>query len=160
MSHNEENKIDETRRRLLALVPAGIFTAIAASLGFASKGVLAPGAEASAKPDNWSDLGEIAEMEGTLPIAKTVTVETSTGWSKTVEDVTVFVLPEDDHKVLSSVCPHEGCPIVWEEKDKKFLCPCHDSLFTAKGKRLTGPAKDGMTELKSKIIDGTLKIQV
>ena len=155
----ENGPIASGRRAFLSLLPIGVFGAIAVSLGFASKRVLEP--QDIAKPaEGWKTVGEVAEFSGTDPVTKTITVESQTGWSKTVEDMTVFVLPEDDHKVLSSVCPHEGCPILWDSDSKNFLCPCHDSFFSSKGKRLTGPAKDEMISIKSVVKNGKLQIKV
>lgn len=41
---------------------------------------------------------------------------------------------------LSSKCTHLGCAVPWDEKEKKFLCPCHGSSFDISGAVLTSPA--------------------
>lgn len=40
---------------------------------------------------------------------------------------------------LDAVCTHLGC-LVEPHEDGGFMCPCHDSLFTAEGQPLNGPA--------------------
>ena len=164
MKHPDENKKQEhlenpSRRNFLSMIPLGIFGVIAASIGTASKRFLDPPI-ATAANENWKVLGAMTEMNGEEPIAKSISVESLNGWSKTVEDVTVFVLPKHECKVLSSVCPHEGCPIVWDADSKNFLCPCHDSFFQDDGKRLSGPAQADLTTIEAKVEDGKLQIKI
>lgn len=47
---------------------------------------------------------------------------------------------------FSPSCPHLGCYVEWDEQEKNWLCPCHDSRFSPEGKVLKGPAK---TDLKA-----------
>jgi cytochrome b6-f complex iron-sulfur subunit len=35
---------------------------------------------------------------------------------------------------LSAACTDMGCIIKWQDKERKYLCPCHDGLFTEYGK--------------------------
>ena len=159
MEDRKSEPVEEERRRFLSLIPLGVAAAIIATIGVPSKLFLDPPPDKKS-PENWKDLGDVADLTGEEPIARTVTLESQTGWSKTIEDQTVFVLPKHDKKVLSSVCPHEGCPIVWEKESGKFLCPCHDSFFSDDGKRLSGPAKNDLTAIKSRILEGKLQIDL
>jgi len=43
---------------------------------------------------------------------------------------------------LSLKCPHAGCDV--EEVDGEFVCPCHGSRFSLKGKLLEGPAESDL----------------
>lgn len=152
------------RRKFLTLIPLAVFGAIAASLGVASKKFLAPSAAAKEAgetvAENWKTLGAVADLGGEEPIEKIISVEKNAGWSKTIEDTTVFVLPKHDNKVLSSVCPHEGCPVVWDRETKNFLCPCHDSFFSDSGKKLSGPSTKDLTALETCVEDGKLKVKI
>ena len=52
----------------------------------------------------------------------------------------VVVRPNEQLTIaLSPVCPHLGCVVKWQEKEKEFLCPCHGGRFDAKGAVLGGP---------------------
>ncbi len=42
---------------------------------------------------------------------------------------------------FSTICPHLGCIVIWDEKKKHFICPCHDAIFDEGGRILKGPAK-------------------
>lgn len=41
---------------------------------------------------------------------------------------------------LSSKCTHLGCTVPWNEKEKRFICPCHGSSFDITGAVITSPA--------------------
>ena len=62
----------------------------------------------------------------------------------------------DKVEALSGVCPHLGCAIGWE--GTSFLCPCHDSRFSADGTKETGPSERGLDPLPVSIEDGRLRL--
>ena len=41
---------------------------------------------------------------------------------------------------LSSKCTHLGCTVPWDDKEKRFACPCHGSSFDIAGRVITSPA--------------------
>ena len=41
---------------------------------------------------------------------------------------------------LSSTCTHLECSVPWSEKERKFPCPCHGSVFDITGQVLSPPA--------------------
>jgi cytochrome b6-f complex iron-sulfur subunit len=44
-------------------------------------------------------------------------------------------------KVVSAVCTHLGCSVQWVAERNRFECPCHGSLFDARGRVTVGPAQ-------------------
>jgi Rieske Fe-S protein len=50
-------------------------------------------------------------------------------------------------RAFSTVCPHLGCGIDWNEGQRRFVCPCHESYFSLDGKVITGPSPRDMDEL-------------
>jgi nitrite reductase/ring-hydroxylating ferredoxin subunit len=54
---------------------------------------------------------------------------------------------EDGVRAYSTVCPHLGCGIDWNEGERRFVCPCHDSFFSLDGKVISGPSPRDMDEL-------------
>jgi Rieske Fe-S protein len=88
--------------------------------------------------------------------------EVTDAWSVT-RDVALgaaYVRRDDAGKisVLSSVCPHLGCAVDYDEKGNKFLCPCHKSSFQLDGKKEHGPSKRGLDPLPHKEKDGRLLV--
>ncbi|BBD08484.1 rieske (2Fe-2S) domain protein [Desulfovibrio ferrophilus] len=49
---------------------------------------------------------------------------------------------------LSARCTHLCCTVCWQESRGQFLCPCHDSRYDARGRRLSGQAREDLTSLE------------
>ena len=45
----------------------------------------------------------------------------------------------EEHKVFIK-CPHLGCNLFFNEKEKTWDCPCHGSRFSVDGKVIDGPS--------------------
>ena len=54
-------------------------------------------------------------------------------------------------KAFSTVCPHLGCGVDFDEKAGKFNCPCHTSAFDLDGRCLGGPSPRGLDELEAHV---------
>ena len=143
------------RRSFLLLFPLTVFAGIFSSIGVAAFRLLRPRL-ASTSNENWVDVGMLSELNGDMPVVKKIATETITGWAVTREEHQVYVLP--GNRVLSAVCPHEGCEVAWDKSTNRFLCPCHESYFAADGARLTGPARRGLDALPSRVQDGKLQV--
>ncbi len=57
---------------------------------------------------------------------------------------------------LSSACPHAGCGVDFDEKQRQFVCPCHNSTFALDGRRQSGPAPRDMDRLDVSIEGDTV----
>ncbi len=90
-----------------------------------------------------------------------ITIERRDGWQRAVSEKSVYVTKETEGRlrVLSSVCPHLGCTIAWNETKDEFMCPCHGGVFAADGSRVAGPPPRAMDSLESKIQDGRLMVR-
>ncbi|MBT5366626.1 MAG: Rieske (2Fe-2S) protein, partial [Nitrospinaceae bacterium] len=42
-------------------------------------------------------------------------------------------------RAFSTTCTHLGCQVHWRPDEKIFFCPCHDGVFDADGKPVSGP---------------------
>ncbi len=60
---------------------------------------------------------------------------------------------------LSTVCPHAGCAIDFDEGHQRFVCPCHGSTFALDGTRRDGPSPRGMDTLEVEVTDGQVMCQ-
>jgi Rieske Fe-S protein len=63
----------------------------------------------------------------------------------------VRTVEEGPIKAFSTVCPHLGCGIDFDEKAGKFSCPCHASAFDLEGRCLVGPSPRGLDELEARV---------
>ena len=153
MITNMRDSDQSTRRSFLLLVPLGIFASIAG----AAFRFLRP--RIAAATDRWLDVAPVSELAGSQPVTRKVVAEHIAGWAITTEEHNVFVLPAKSNQVLSPICPHEGCEVLWEPQRNQFLCPCHESYFAADGARISGPAPRGLDQLPARVENGKLQVQ-
>ena len=65
-----------------------------------------------------------------------------------------------DVAVLSSICPHLGCPLRPGPTDRdQFVCPCHNGTFDAEGRPTGGPPPRPMDPLPFFFHDGHLFVR-
>jgi len=153
---------DRARRVFLLAFPAAVFAAVSGALSAAAFRFLRPRAEsAGASGDSrWWAVAPAASLAGAEPVTRKVSITREAGWASVAEERTVFVLSAQPRpRVVSAVCPHEGCEVSWDAGQKSFLCPCHDSRFGADGAALTGPATRALDEFPSRLENGVLEIQ-
>jgi Rieske Fe-S protein len=152
-----EREPDKGRRDFLFLLPLGIFAGLTATIATAAFRFLRP-AKAT-QEETWSDVAPLAELKGDKPIMRSIIAEHQAGWASALEEHFVYILPHKDNKVLSSICPHEGCNVAWNNQSSQFFCPCHDSYFNADGERISGPARRGLDPLETHAENGMLKVK-
>ena len=63
---------------------------------------------------------------------------------------------EEKVEALNVVCPHAGCFVDFKGDRRKFLCPCHNSLFAMDGKIAdpSSPAARGLDTLEVELRNG------
>lgn len=155
--NTDEAQLNRSRRSFLGLLPLGVLAGVVASIGGAAFRFLRP--RLSAPSEQWVDVASLSELKGPQPVAKKIATEQISGWAVTTEEHSVFVLPEKNNQVLSTICPHAGCEVSWEQSTNRFACPCHDSYFGADGARLSGPSPRALDALPTRVQDGKLQVQ-
>jgi Rieske Fe-S protein len=149
---------EKGRREFLLLIPLAVFAGAAATIMAAAFRFLRP-STVSTREAKWTDVAPLNQLKGDKPIMRSIVAEHMAGWASTQEEHFVYVLPQQNNRVLSSVCPHENCNVTWRDDTNGFFCPCHDSYFAADGSRLGGPARRGLDPLPSREKDGVLQVQ-
>lgn len=170
MAENKKNVADDApgarhtshlRRRIVFWIPAAIFASAAGSVFAAAFKFLRPRAGevglSGGSSGNWYPVAKVSELAGTEPLRREVSVEHRAGWGSMLRAQAVFVLPGGERRVVSAVCPHEGCEVDWSGDERKFLCPCHDSIFGPDGARLGGPAQRGLDQMPARVNGDTLE---
>jgi cytochrome b6-f complex iron-sulfur subunit len=61
---------------------------------------------------------------------------------------------------LSLRCTHLGCSVAWEEKQNRFVCPCHSSAFDISGEVLNPPAARALDYYPVLIENGIVKVDI
>lgn len=57
----------------------------------------------------------------------------------------------DNPIAVDPTCPHAGCAVDWNSDRQKFVCPCHQSEFTADGQVTRAPARAPLKIYATKI---------
>jgi menaquinol-cytochrome c reductase iron-sulfur subunit len=110
----------------------------------------------------WSEVGKIDEFASlTVPVKRVIKVEQRDAWRKIISEKPIYIVPSNNGtvRVLSTVCPHLGCSIPWNETKREFICPCHVAVFAMDGAKISGPAPRSMDDLESKVENGMLKVR-
>jgi Rieske Fe-S protein len=98
-------------------------------------------------------VARLTELKPGRPLRCDVRGELIDAWSR-VPDVKLgscwLVKSEMDGnlRAFSTVCPHLGCGVDWNDAQRRFVCPCHDSFFSLDGKVITGPSPRDLDELE------------
>lgn len=64
-----------------------------------------------------------------------------------------------DLMAVSRICPHAGCTVEWRTQTALFACPCHNSLFSASGAVVQGPANRALATYPVKVEGETILVQ-
>ncbi len=67
-------------------------------------------------------------------------------------------LEDGSFLALSKTCTHLGCSVPWDDKQQKFICPCHGSTFDKTGEPLTAPALRPLDYYPLRIENGMVKV--
>jgi len=144
-----------TRRRFLALVTKGLGAIAGAIAVIPGLGLLAAPLRKTIVRGAGQPLRVAAdhEVKPERPIRVTAVGEQQDAWLR-LDHVTVgscwLVRATEGAPIraFSTVCPHLGCGIDFDEKSSKFNCPCHASSFDLDGHCLSGPSPRGLDELE------------
>jgi Rieske Fe-S protein len=109
------------------------------------------------------ELGSISGCQVNVPMNMKIVDAKTDAWTKfpPMEIGAVWIIMNEDKKftAFTSICPHLGCGINWDEDSGEFICPCHDSFFDIKGRVLSGPSPRGMDTLETEIKDGKIFVK-
>ncbi len=130
----------QAKRRTLSIL---VNTTIALVGGAFSAllGVFAIRPAKAAGRERWIRAATLSELTAHVPIPRVLAVPRPDGWYKARSRETVFLIWDGARqvKVFSATCSHLGCQVLWDNKDKKFRCPCHGGVYDANGQVIDGP---------------------
>jgi menaquinol-cytochrome c reductase iron-sulfur subunit len=153
-----------TRRRLLEVITGAIATVISLAVAVPAAAFLTFPTRKRTVSGSDEPL-EVARLDA-LPEGKPVRVTIKApkrrdAWTA-FTDVTLggcwLVREGDKVRALSTVCPHAGCAVDWDDKGSAFVCPCHDSRFSAAGERTSGPSPRPLDTLEVDVKEGRVSV--
>lgn len=68
------------------------------------------------------------------------------------DNAILIVLPERELRAYSTVCPHKGKCVGWDDQLQKLHCPAHGAVFDPEsGEKLKGPGDKFLTRINLQI---------
>lgn len=161
MSASEPRNPGEVTRRRFVGGAVGLGTSFAALvIGVPVLGSIVKGAE-QAKPGEFIRVADVSAIPSGEPygISFVETSQDAYNFAQVPHSVYALKKSDTDIAVYSPVCPHLGCQVFFDRQKKQYVCPCHASLFTEDGARLSGPTPRGLDALPAKIENGGLYVR-
>jgi menaquinol-cytochrome c reductase iron-sulfur subunit len=114
----------------------------------------------SSGSDEMLEIADLATLEVGRPKEVVYFRTRVDGWKSIKEKTTAWLVKDSAGTVVAfdPICTHLGCAYHWEDAQKKFLCPCHTSVFGLDGKVVSGPAPRPLDRFVTKIEGGKILI--
>jgi menaquinol-cytochrome c reductase iron-sulfur subunit len=105
------------------------------------------------KESEWVEAGDVGSLDPKAPVEMIFRQNRVDGWKVLSEKKTAWVvnLPGQGVVAYGPQCTHLGCAYHWEDRQKQFLCPCHNSIFGIDGKVVSGPAPRPLDRYETKV---------
>ena len=109
---------------------------------------------------DWSEVADLSQLEPGKPEEVMFQRRRVDGWKVIDEKTTAWVIKTDDQNVVaySPACTHLACAYHWDDQQKYFLCPCHNSEFSLDGNVIAGPTPRPLDRYAIRIDKGKLFI--
>jgi menaquinol-cytochrome c reductase iron-sulfur subunit len=76
-----------------------------------------------------------------------------------LHSIWVVRMSASDITAYSPICPHAGCYYNWSSQFRRFVCPCHESIFELNGNLVSGPSPRPLDSIPAKIENGALFVE-
>jgi Rieske Fe-S protein len=110
-----------------------------------------------ARSGQFKTVARLSDLVEGVPHQVVIQEIRSDAWTLHPNDVIgrAWLIRRDKENVeaFTTICPHLGCSVNFEEKDRLFICPCHGGTFDINCKRVerpgfVNPAPRGMDRLE------------
>jgi len=145
------------RRTFFLTVMYGLWAAIGAALSIPAAIYLFFPPKLRREQD-WAEAGDITKMTPNSPVEMVFRRNRVDGWRILSEKSTAWAVKLDGGDVVAFApqCTHLGCAYHFDETEKQFLCPCHNSVFSIDGKVVSGPAPRPLDRFDAKVQNNKL----
>jgi menaquinol-cytochrome c reductase iron-sulfur subunit len=161
MSDNYEtpSEILKQRRRFLITAIYSLWAAITGTMMIlASRYLLSGGIHGQ---DPWIQIGTVDRLPPDVPRRVSFKRTRTDGWNRITERTAAWVVKSSDGNIaaFTPACTHLGCEYHWEGPENRFVCPCHNSAFSAYGEVLRGPARRPLDRYETRMANNMLFIK-
>jgi Rieske Fe-S protein len=155
-SSPEKSKSTSDRRAFLKRATHGLAALFGALLGIPALVYLLDPRNRPAPDSEFKTVGQWSALPIGEPQQVVIRDVRRDAWTLHPNDVVgrVWLIRRDENQIdaFTTTCPHLGCSINFEGKERLFICPCHGGTFALDGQRverpgLANPAPRGMDRL-------------
>jgi Rieske Fe-S protein len=150
------------RRRFLKWLTGGLGALFGAVLGIPAIAYLIDPRHRAAPAGDFKTVGRLSELKPEVPQQVVLRDLRWDAWTLHPNDVIgrVWLVRRDQDTVdaYTTICPHLGCSINFEDNKKQFICPCHNGtwdLASCQPVKLAdriNPAPRGMDRLELQLV--------
>ncbi len=150
----------ESRRSFLKIATNALGALFALVLGIPAVAYLIDARNRAAAKGEFQPVARLSELPLNQPREVVIRDVKRDAWTIEPNVVVgrVWLIRRDKDKVeaFSTICPHLGCSINFEESSKLFVCPCHGGTFTENGAKQevagrVNPPPRGMDKLECRL---------
>jgi Rieske Fe-S protein len=161
MNHSSESHPHPDRRSFFKWAFNGMGALFGAIVGIPAIAYLMDARNRTASESDFRTVARLSELKPNEPSQVVITDTRRDAWTLHPNELIgrVWLVRRDNDQVeaFTSICPHLGCSINFEEKQRLFICPCHNGTFAIDGKKveqpgMTNPAPRGMDALEVRLV--------
>jgi Rieske Fe-S protein len=151
---------DESRRTFLKMITHALGGLFALVLGIPAIAYLIDARNRAAAQGDFKTVARLSELPLNSPQQVVIRDVSRDAWTIHPNEVIgrVWLIRRANDKVeaFTTICPHLGCSINFEDASRLFVCPCHGGTFDAEGHRKesagqANPAPRGMDRLECRL---------
>ncbi len=132
---------ESDRRSFLKWATHGLAALFGLVLGFPALAYLIDARNRNAEDGDFKTVARLSDLQEGVPRQVVIRDVRRDAWTLHPNDVVGrvwLVRREGDHvDAYTTICPHLGCSVNYEDKAKRFLCPCHGGTFHLSGERVS-----------------------
>jgi menaquinol-cytochrome c reductase iron-sulfur subunit len=156
VQHPATQDLSTDRRSFLKWATHGLGTLFGVVLGIPAVAYLIDPRNRPAQDSEFKTVARRSDLPIGKPQQVVIRDVRRDAWTLHPNDVIgrVWLIRRDGNQVdaYSTICPHLGCSVNFEERQKLFICPCHGGTFNVGGQRVekpgaANPAPRGMDRL-------------
>jgi menaquinol-cytochrome c reductase iron-sulfur subunit len=147
----------ESRRSFLKIATNALGGLFALVLGIPAVAYLIDARNRAAAQGDFKPVARLSELPLNQPQQVVIRDVQRDAWTiepnQVIGRVWLIRRAKDKLEAFSTICPHLGCSINFEEASKLFVCPCHGGIFNENGARQevagrVNPPPRGMDKLE------------
>ena len=112
------------------------------------------------RQDEWVQAADLSKLPLNSPEEVVFRRNRVDGWKITSEKTSAWVVKSTENHAIAFApqCTHLGCAYHWDERNHRFICPCHSSTFGLDGNVLSGPAPRPLDRYTTRVEGDHLEI--